>query len=1301
MLHHNNHHTTTASPPQQPPQCAQNHRASLTLTTSHSSGGGGGGSICLLCLANLITNPNSPTFHVVYALSHLAHAVSHPSFLSPLLSFHAHLIISPLVVALSAFGDDRIARLVVELVDQLSVSGGVSVSGEFVAKLGDVLSECSLVWSRRQFYSLHCFGVLLSRHTDTYACIKDKAALIHNLAMGLQLPSEEIQGEIMFVLYRICILQYSTKDEEGSDVLLERCPAILQMSLGVLLKTQRDDIRLNCLALLKVLSQRGLLSDAFSSDFNMMDTCEADIYSEGETNGLSKLFAEAIKSPLLSPDDQVQISALDLIFQCLSHGDCSLKQIQILVEENVADYVFEILRLSERKDQVVISCVQVLDLLSTAEQSFKPRLAIGFTTLVSLMPQVTQVRCHPVQPQMLKLVLDGISSFPGVVSTKIVEEISSALVLMLKRYTSGEMGILSETFVSVCSIFVALMKSPSASSVLTLLPAIQEASKHTILTSMSMYEQEHALLLHSLSLLKEACSFNHEGNLMNNTTAMQPRDFVIELCQDHILPWFVTAVNEMEEDSILGIFETLHFILSQNHDDQALKLTQTLLSNTWFSLSFGCLGLYPTEKMKLRVYHMFSAIVNNLLGDDYGEPISATVSLLPTDPVDLLFLLGQKSNDNSELSSCQNAVLQMLYISSLHDEMLADVKLVLTSLEQYMLSNSSRLLFEATNLVGIVQILTLYGLCRSSAKLNYLICYSPAAEQIFFQLLMERDWELSSFDIHPSSLKWLFQQERINKTLSCKILKLCQDDSSIGNQTHCGIPNLREIFHLTAVGDNLLPKLLVATLEQVVGEDMVMNDVILLLHFLSSIVTTFPHASDQLCIHGMANAVQNLCSCMLYPSYLENYMIISRFVFIILSSVNSRTLVDDDAWLTSSIKLIDSFSSTMMVNGWMEEHLISIGILSLLLHHSTQGVLAKTSQFILLNTSLASRIRSTIDQFNASGPALIEQEDGTDTEQAFIFILVFYQFYLSSFQAVIPGSICWQNFLNPPEEGASSYPSIGIHSQDICRFLHFGSPLIKLVASYCLLELLNNINDQRNNQQSDELNCTVTHIRSMASVLEGLVFHSNPQIAKNCGVCLSIILCWEIPGNHRSLARKNDWCRLIVEELAMSLAVACSVSTSPTHHHKPAAHVAVALLRSKTTPSWMKTVFDEACLCSIIHNLSVNNITTEVVVLFQELLQSGYLNVDQTAKMKHLFQACKRRLHMEQNGDESMGEQIRKGITMASDLRDICEFLLQLLSVEFPDLACAENQAASGKLLQEIDLFLMFLKQIEETESMS
>lgn len=61
---------------------------------------------------------------------------------------------------------------------------------------------------------------------------------------------------------------------------------------------------------------------------------------------LDVLFAEAIKGPLLSTDSEVQIKTLDLIFHYVSQESIPSKQIEVLVEENVADYIFEILRLS-------------------------------------------------------------------------------------------------------------------------------------------------------------------------------------------------------------------------------------------------------------------------------------------------------------------------------------------------------------------------------------------------------------------------------------------------------------------------------------------------------------------------------------------------------------------------------------------------------------------------------------------------------------------------------------------------------------------------------------------------------------------------------------------------------------------------------------------------------------------------------------------------------------------------------------------------------------------------------------------
>lgn len=65
---------------------------------------------------------------------------------------------------------------------------------------------------------------------------------------------------------------------------------------------------------------------------------------------------------------------------------------------------------------------------------------------------------------------------------------------------------------------------------------------------------------------------------------------------------------------------------------------------------------------------MFSSIVDVLLGSDYGQPIRDAAPHLPSDPTDLLFLLGQKTSHNVELVCCQSAVLLILYISALYND---------------------------------------------------------------------------------------------------------------------------------------------------------------------------------------------------------------------------------------------------------------------------------------------------------------------------------------------------------------------------------------------------------------------------------------------------------------------------------------------------------------------------------------------------------------------------------------------------------------------------------------------------------
>lgn len=133
--------------------CSHGHTSSLILQTLE------GGAICLVCLSNLISNPNSPTVHLSYALSQFSHAISEPVFLHNLITFHPHFLVSPLITALSSFDDEPLAKQIIDLISELCRSDDFSIYGEFVARVSDRLCSGSLSWSRRQVYMVIAYVV--------------------------------------------------------------------------------------------------------------------------------------------------------------------------------------------------------------------------------------------------------------------------------------------------------------------------------------------------------------------------------------------------------------------------------------------------------------------------------------------------------------------------------------------------------------------------------------------------------------------------------------------------------------------------------------------------------------------------------------------------------------------------------------------------------------------------------------------------------------------------------------------------------------------------------------------------------------------------------------------------------------------------------------------------------------------------------------------------------------------------------------------------------------------------------------
>lgn len=237
----------------------------------------------------------------------------------------------------------------------------------------------------------------------------------------------------------------------------------------------------------------------------------------------------------------------------------------------------------------------------------------------------------------------------------------------------------------------------------------------------------------------------------------------------------------------------------------------------------------------------------------------------------------------------------------------------------------------------------------------------------------------------------------------------------------------------------------------------------------------------------------------------------------------------------------------------------------------------------------------------------------------FIISQNFLNFSSFSVHVVLPGTVDWTNFLcqsNTMQEE----PLLGNNCYELCTLLHYGCPLVKVVASFCLLEMFTRLSNQRQRRHG-ELKCNSKYLKSVMAVLEGLLLYRDSRVTINCSLCLSMIFGWEmVKIVDGKVAEKNKWCRLIVEELAISLAVPSLVSKSCCNNQKASIYIAIALLKLEKVPGWMISVFDDTCISSMLQNLSGSSLSTELVLLFRELLNAGFLNAEHIGSVNRVFQ---------------------------------------------------------------------------------
>lgn len=79
---------------------------------------------------------------------------------------------------------------------------------------------------------------------------------------------------------------------------------------------------------------------------------------------------------------------------------------------------------------------------------------------------------------------------------------------------------------------------------------------------------------------------------------------------------------------------------------------------------------------------------------------------------------------------------------------------------------------------------------------------------------------------------------------------------------------------------------------------------------------------------------------------------------------------------------------------WTNDNLIVIGILSLVLNHSTINTLTEASKIILFNSSLISTIDNMVHEARQKGPAIVDLDEGTSYGEKIIFVLLLNYFSL-------------------------------------------------------------------------------------------------------------------------------------------------------------------------------------------------------------------------------------------------------------------------------------------------------------------
>ncbi|CAM6127104.1 unnamed protein product [Calypogeia fissa] len=1235
--------------------CGKGHRPSLLLWTAT------GCRICLLCASNLISDRNAFLIHRLYAVEELSMALTDSVFSSALFDRYPKFFVSSLSDAIGSSVDQRFCESVTAVIlslCRLSRDTDESLVEDFIRQTVRQLG-CPSLWRPSKCLTLHLIGLLLELHCEQEFCvplaIKNQKEFVPNLIAGLQLPGEELHEEIFYIHFKLASL------EDGVELFLHCSHRLCQAAIQALLKTESDSLRINCIALLSAMASRSTFDIRFAG--GSAPGQERNVHSSRGTvverdSTFVHSFAEAMKASLLSPDLQVQESALQLIYSVFPKGVCIDAELQILVDQGIVDYIFEVIRLLEKEENIQELAVDVLILLSAEERVFPHRFKVGLDTLARVLARSIDAHSIKLQTSILHLLSRSLSDITETLSTARAEELVLLLTKILHNHVKavedhaliGDINILSPTFNFTCLALISLTQAPSCAGIPNVNRILETATESAIVTASSAAKvnPDPSSLTYSASLLQEVYKFNK--NRVAEEEAAHTTEALIRLCEFYLLPALTDNLEKLDDERlVLAFLETFTLILNTEVLESLHRFALKLTSNRCFTLTFELIGRFPSRQFKESAYKFMSGVVAKLTGCSIESYIEESLDYLAMDPYDLLLQVEHRNAGNQQLLSAQHASIAILSTSYTFNDRLAKETDIVASLEQHLLVNrGSALVLEAT----LKQFISLYAGAKDAIQdLN--AAWSAEAEKILEAVVAHSSYrELLCSEIPKPVLKWFLRKESLKDVTIMQLLTrfTAVQSKCFGDGPQETNSSPLSMYH-KETGSGFLEQL----------ADLIGNE--------DCGTTVLVSLLDSLVVQGKDIVAQTFTKLARMHVPVGRQLIQHGIISTLQQSICTYGSKDTDSIITSCLELLfqllydsDSSYETMSSRSWRDianqcatlvlrrkssdttlEVVAPLSLINLILQKSYEsGSLTQACEILVCNRDLCAKLEGPILDASSQGAKLSKMDSKSVEEEllcgAAIFCLLRLRCALR-FELLIDNLADEKQYVgfNNPSVNRDSGPNgssmsrTSLTCEHWCRVLYFGPPSLKTLACCSIAEIFSQLPASSKaaiNIRLEECNMPPSFLMAVTMVLQGSILGECEQLQKTASCCLSRLLhSHALSLQQKQSVASSPWNHLLLENLVSSLS-SSNYNPNPGTIKSPAsfsaAYVAVGLLKMSPPPPYLSSLFSEASITNIISNLCEADISPVVVSFFHELLLSRYLTDDHLRTLRDLFQETRK-----------------------------------------------------------------------------